>query len=70
MNLKCMFSGHLWRQTADGAKRPVIYQKGERQEVTYYSGKVFRCLRCGEERYIGSRTPYARMVDGATSKSS
>jgi len=64
MNLECLLKGHQWRQVADGARQAVVYQKGDRQCTEYFSGKVFRCLRCKEEKYIGSRQPYAREVKG------
>lgn len=60
MNIKCLFSGHDKRLVADGGMDWLIHQKGDRDTIEFYDGKLFVCRRCRNEIYEGRRSPYFR----------
>lgn len=63
MRIRCWIKGkHDWQKAVDGSQEPLVYQKGDRQGIDFYGGKLYVCQDCGQELYVGPRSPYRKAV--------
>jgi len=60
--LRCLFLSHAWKPVADGNAHLLAYQKGDRNIIEFFSGKLLICSNCEKEKYIGPKRPYDRLT--------